>query len=47
MDVSRLADAAGTYYVVFSNRLPGATAKNVKASMSLVYYIRWWQGMDE
>jgi len=47
MDVPLLADAAGTYYVIFNNRLPAATAKNVKANMSLTYYIRWWPGMDE
>jgi hypothetical protein len=47
MDVPLLADAAGTYYVVFNNRLPAATAKNVKANMSLAYYVRWWPGMDE
>jgi hypothetical protein len=41
------ADTAGTYYVVFNNNLPGATAKNVKANMSLTYHTRWWPGMEE
>lgn len=47
MDIPLRADAAGTYYVVFNNNEPGATAKNVKTNMSLTYRTRWWPGMEE
>jgi hypothetical protein len=36
---------AGTYYVIFNNRLPASASKSVRTNMSLVYSSRWWPGM--
>lgn len=47
MNVSLLSDSAGTYFVVFNNKVPSATAKRIRANMSVKYYTRWWPGLDE
>jgi hypothetical protein len=48
MDLPLLdAGLVGAYYVVFNNGLPAAAADNVKAKMTLVYYTRWWRGVNE
>jgi hypothetical protein len=44
----RLRDwSAGTYYVVFQNRPPGAGAKTVTANLQLAYSTIQWPGMAE
>jgi len=45
LDVTLLAEAADTYYVVFDNDTrAAATAIMVKANMSLIYYTARWPG---
>ncbi len=47
MDVPLLAWSAGTYYVVFQNRLPAKAPKTIKANLCLTYSTMWWPGMQE
>ena len=37
----------GTYYVVFTNRLPADDSKSVRTNMSLVFHRRWWPGTSQ